>query len=170
MDLSMPELDGISATREVVSQVPGVRVVVLTASMDDDDLLSALRAGALGYLLKNLEADAFFELLDRALAGEPALHPQLSRKVLEAFARGDQGRSAAAELDALTERERQVLQLMVVGVTTNRQLARRLEVSENTIKFHVRNVLDKLHAHNRTQVVSHALRHGIVVPGDAPRR
>ena len=170
MDLSMPEMGGIEATRLVTAQTPNVRVVVLTASMDDDDLFEALRAGAHGYLLKNLESDAFFDLLERAVAGEPALTPQLSRKVLQAFARPQPTRPQAEDPDALTDREREVLELMVEGVTSNRQLAKRLQVSENTIKFHVRNVLDKLHLHNRAQAVSHALRHGIVEPEEPERR
>src|SRR6185295_9073355 len=85
MDLSMPVLNGIEATRQLTAQLPELKVVILTASMEDEDLFEALRAGAHGYLLKNLEADSFFDLLDRALAGEPALTPQLSRKVLQAF-------------------------------------------------------------------------------------
>jgi DNA-binding NarL/FixJ family response regulator len=164
MDLSMPEMDGLAATRELAERQPGVKIVMLTASMRDDDLFEALRAGAHGYLLKNLEADSFFDLLDRALAGEPALTPQLSRKVLQAFARRVDQRAQADDPDALTEREQQVLELMVEGVTSNRQLAKRLGVSENTVKFHVRNVLDKLHLHNRAQAVSHALRTGMVEP------
>ena len=142
--------------------MPELKVVILTASMEDDDLFEALRAGAHGYLLKNLEADSFFDLLDRALAGEPALTPQLSRKVLQAFTRRETARPQHEDPDALTEREHEVLELMVEGVTSNRQLAKRLEVSENTVKFHVRNILDKLHLHNRAQAVGHALRRGMV--------
>jgi DNA-binding NarL/FixJ family response regulator len=170
MDLSMPGVNGIEATRQVVAQVPEVRVVILTASMEDEDLFEALRAGAHGYLLKNLEADSFFSLLDRALAGEPALTPALSRKVLQAFSKPAPHRAEAEDPDALTDREREVLELLVEGITSNRQLARRLDVSENTVKFHVRNILDKLHLHNRAQAVSHALRKGIVEPGEPERR
>lgn len=164
MDLSMPVLNGIEATRQLRSQMPELKVVILTASMEDDDLFEALRAGAHGYLLKNLEADSFFDLLDRALAGEPALTPQLSRKVLQAFSKPASSRTQHQDPDALTNREREVLELMVDGITANRQLAKRLDVSENTVKFHVRNILDKLHLHNRAQAVSHALRHGMVDP------
>lgn len=167
MDLSMPRMDGLEATRQLTAAHPEIKVVILTASMEDEDLFEALRAGAHGYLLKNLETDAFFDLLDRALAGEPALTPQLSRKVLQAFSQGGAARAEREDPDALTEREREVLELMVEGVTSNRQLARRLDVSENTVKFHVRNILDKLHLHNRAQAVSHALRYGLVEP-EAP--
>jgi len=165
MDLAMPELDGLEATRQVVQTLPGVRVVVLTASTEDEDLFEALQAGAQGYLLKNLEAESFFKLLDGALEGQPALTPELSRKILLAFSRRTQA-AQAEDPDALTERELQVLELMVEGITSNRQLARRLEVSENTVKFHVRNILDKLHLHNRAQAVSVALRRKMVQPPD----
>jgi DNA-binding NarL/FixJ family response regulator len=170
MDLSMPVLNGIEATKQLVERAPEVKVVVLTASMEDEDLFEALRAGAQGYLLKNLEAESFFSLLDRALAGEPALTPALSRKVLQALNRPAPARPEPQDPDALTDREREVLELLVEGITSNRQLARRLNVSENTVKFHVRNILDKLHLHNRAQAVSHALRKGIVEPGEPERR
>lgn len=164
MDLSMPGMGGLEATR-VVSQdeeLSATRVVVLTASTHEDDLFEALKAGAEGYLLKDLEADAFFDLLEGALEGQPALTPELSRKVLQAFARGRHSATERQDPDALTERELEVLKLMVDGVTSNRQLARRLDLSENTVKFHVRNILDKLHLHNRAQAVSHALRNRMV--------
>ncbi len=168
MDLSMPEMDGLDATRRVVRESPSVRVVVLTASDDDDALFEALKAGAQGYLLKNLESEPFFALLEAAGRGEPALTPSLARRLLSEFRKPVA--SPAAPLDALTERELQVLELMVDGVTSNLKLAKQLGVSENTIKFHVRNILDKLHLHNRAQAVSHALRSGLVDPKRADLR
>jgi DNA-binding NarL/FixJ family response regulator len=162
MDLSMPGMGGLEATRLLSQELEKTRVVVLTASTHEDDLFEALKAGAEGYLLKDLEADAFFDLLEGALEGQPALTPELSRKVLQAFARGRHAATERHDPDALTERELEVLKLMVDGVTSNRQLARRLDLSENTVKFHVRNILDKLHLHNRAQAVSHALRNRMV--------
>jgi DNA-binding NarL/FixJ family response regulator len=162
MDLSMPELDGIAATRRLTSEQPGVRVVVLTASTEDEDLFEALKAGAQGYLVKNLQAKEFFALLDAALLGQPALTPELSRKVLRAFSRPP--KEERKNPDALTERELEVLSLMADGVTSNRELASRLHLSENTVKFHVRNILDKLHLHNRAQAVGYALREKMVTP------
>ena len=171
MDLSMPVLNGIEATRLLTAAMPEIKVVVLTASMEDEDLFDALRAGAHGYLLKSLEADSFFDFLDRALAGEPALTPELSRKVLAAFSKRDPSRRPAEAPDALTAREREVLELMVEGITSNRQIAKHLDVAENTVKYHVRNILDKLHLNNRAQAVSHALRHGVVeLKDDPPKR
>ncbi|MFZ2492635.1 MAG: response regulator transcription factor [Thermoanaerobaculia bacterium] len=164
MDVSMPELDGLAATRLIVAEVPAVKVVILTASEDESMLFDAIKSGAQGYLLKNLEADEFFEMIDKASRGEPALTPALARKLLQEFARPVAPTQAAAptDEDALTSREREVLELMVEGVTSNRKLARRLGVSENTVKFHVRNILDKLRLHNRAEAVGYALRHRIV--------
>jgi DNA-binding NarL/FixJ family response regulator len=163
MDLGMPEMGGLEAIRRLAAAEPDVRVVVLTASTEDEDLFEALQAGAQGYLLKDLDADSFFKLLTGALEGQPALTPELSRKILQAFSRRPQ-QPEREDPDALTERELEVLHLLVEGITSNRQLARRLQVSENTVKFHVRNILDKLHLHNRAQAVSVALRRKMVEP------
>jgi len=163
MDLSMPEVDGLAATRQISAELPAVKVVILTASDEDAKLFEAIKAGAQGYLLKNLNSEDFFALLERTERGEPALTPAIARKLLEEFARPPKATAAPAnDPDPLTEREREILKLLVEGVTSNRKLAKQLGVSENTIKFHVRHLLDKLHLHNRAQVVGHALRHGLV--------
>ncbi len=166
MDLAMPEMDGLTATRLISAELPEVKVVVLTASSEDEDLFEAIKSGAEGYLLKDLEADRFFSLLEGVARGEPALTPLLARKLLAELARPKTNVKEDKDPDALTARELEVLETMVDGVTTNRSLAKTLGVSENTIKFHVRNILDKLHLHNRAQVVSYALRHGIVTPSN----
>lgn len=166
MDLSMPELDGIAATRAIVTDLPNIKVIILTASDEEAKLFDAIKAGAQGYLLKNLEADDFFAILDRASRGEPALTPVLARKLLNEFAHPTV-ESASEATDELTAREREVLELMVEGTTSNRRLAKRLGVSENTIKFHVRNILDKLRLHSRAQVVGYALRNKILEPGSS---
>jgi DNA-binding NarL/FixJ family response regulator len=164
MDLSMPEMDGLAATRLISADQPDVKVVVLTASDEDSKLFEAIKSGAQGYLLKNLESEDFFTLLDGVNRGEPALTPALARKLLQEFARPATAPAVHHDPDALTEREREVLELLVNGITSNRRLAKQLGVSENTVKFHVRNILDKLHLHNRAQVVSYAIRHRIVEP------
>lgn len=162
MDVSMPELNGIAATRQLTSELPGVKVVILTASEDDANLFDAIKAGAQGYLLKNLEADDFFALLESASRGEPALTPVLAKRLLQEFAKPPAKEEAPSEEEELTPREREVLELMVEGVTSNRKLAKRLDLSENTVKFHVRNILDKLRLHDRAQVVGYALRKKMV--------
>ncbi len=164
MDVSMPELDGVAATRIIAAEMTAVKVLMLTASEEDETLFDAIKAGAQGYLLKNLEADDFFSLLDRAAQGEPALTPSLARKLLQEFAKPAAEPKGADDPDALTAREREVLELMVEGVTSNRRLAKRLDLSENTVKFHVRNILDKLRLHNRAEAVGYALRNRLVEP------
>jgi len=162
MDLSMPGLDGLAATRLISAEMPQVKVVILTASDEDAQLFEAIKSGAQGYLLKNIESRELFSLLEGIGRGEPALTPRLAGKLLQELARPSRPAAESHDPDALTEREREVLELLVSGVTSNRKLAKQLGVSENTVKFHVRNILDKLHLHNRAQVVGFALRHGIV--------
>ncbi len=164
MDLAMPGLDGLAATRLISADQPAVKVVILTASEEDANLFEAIKSGAQGYLLKNLDSREFFSLLEGIGRGEPALTPVLARKLLQEFARPTAPAQPRRDPDALTDREREVLELLVEGVTSNRKLAQRLSLSENTVKFHVRNILDKLHLHNRAQVVGFALRHGLVAP------
>lgn len=167
MDLEMPELGGLDATRLICAEMPEVKVVVLTASNEDEDLFEAIKSGAKGFLRKDLPAAKFFRHLEGLSLGEPALTPDLAQRLLNEFARPKATPAESREdPDALTPREKEVLEAMVDGVTTNRALAKHFEVSENTVKYHVRNILDKLHLHNRAQVVSFALRHGLVTPDD----
>ncbi len=163
MDLSMPELGGLAATRLISADAPDVKVVVLTASEDDADLFEAIKSGAQGYLLKNLKVDELIGMLENVLRDEPALTPALARKLLGEFARPSPSRHERAA-DELTDREREVLELLVQGVTSNRELAERLIVTENTVKYHLRNILSKLHLQNRAQVVAYALSHRLVKP------
>lgn len=162
MDLSMPEMSGLAATRLLSAEQPETKVVILTASEDDADLFEAIKSGAQGYLFKNLDSDEFFRLLEGVARGEPALTPGLARKLIGELARpASSTRSADETPETLTEREREVLELLVQGITSNRDLAERLVVSENTVKYHLRNILDKLHVQNRAQVVAYAMRHGL---------
>ena len=168
MDLTMPEMDGLEATKRIASELPDVKVVILTASDEDSNLFEAIKSGAKGYLLKDLKSEQFFSLLEGVERGEPALTPSVARKLLDEFARPKKPTKEEYDPDALTDREREVLELMVQGTTSNRRLAKHLGVSENTVKFHVRNILDKLHLHNRAQVVAYALRTRLVEsPPDA---
>jgi DNA-binding NarL/FixJ family response regulator len=164
MDLMMPHTNGLAATRLISAELPEVRVVVLTASEDDADLFEAVKSGAQGYLPKDLQARELFAFLDGVMKDEPALTPTLARKVLGEFAR-NRSEPVKPPVSVLTDRERDVLELLIEGVTSNRELADRLFVSENTVKYHLRNILDKLHLNNRAQVIAYALRHGLVDPG-----
>ena len=161
MDLDMPGVDGLTATRLIKAELPDLHVVVLTASEAEADLFEAIKSGAQGYLLKNLEADEFFQALASVMAGEPVLTPRLARRLLQELAQRPAAQEQAA---ALTDREREILELLVQGVTSNRELAERLFISENTVKYHLKNILGKLHLQNRAQVVAYALKHGLVPP------
>ncbi|TVR77508.1 MAG: DNA-binding response regulator [Sphaerobacteraceae bacterium] len=167
MDLTMPEMGGLDATRVLTADESDTRVVVVTASEDDADLFEAIKSGAQGFIPKNLEASQFFELLDGVTRGEPALTPGLARKVLREFAKPEVPKDQKPDT-VLTEREREVLELLVQGITSNKELAERLVVSENTVKYHLRNILDKLHVQNRAQVIAYALRHRLVEPPEQP--
>lgn len=162
MDLSMPVLDGLAATRALSAQAPEIKVIVVTASDDDANLFEAIKSGAQGYIFKNLEADQFFPLLEGLTRGEPALTPKLAAKLLREFAHPAPAQQKETPAEGLTAREREVLELLVTGVTSNRDLAERLVVSENTVRYHLRNILDKLHVQNRAQVIAHAVRTGLV--------
>ncbi len=163
MDLTMPEMTGLEATRLISADLPDVKVVVLTASEDDADLFEAIKSGAQGFLPKDIESARLFSMLEGVMRGEPALTPGLARKLLTEFA---QPVPAPKEQPPtlLTDREREVLELLVEGVTSNRELADRLFVSENTIKYHLRNILTKLHLQNRAQVISYAVRNKLIEP------
>lgn len=151
MDLQMPVLDGLSATRLLKTEHPHLKVVILTVSDDEQDLIEAVKGGAHGYLLKNLEAQDFFEAIDAVAHGESVIPPRLARRLSDEF-----GRVRPSADDAtLTDREAEVLRLVGSGLT-NREIAGRLAISENTVKFHMRGILDKLHLRNRTEVAKWA--------------
>ncbi|MEZ4521745.1 MAG: response regulator transcription factor [Thermomicrobiales bacterium] len=162
MDLRMPEIDGLTATRIISTEMPHIKIFIITVSDEDDDLYDAIKSGAAGYVIKNVPSEEFFELLDAVVQGKSGLPPALARKVLAEYT--DDGRNDEDNGDAgsLTRRELDVLSLMVAGVTSTRDLADHLVISDNTVKYHLRNILNKLHLNNRAAVVAHAVRHGLV--------
>jgi DNA-binding NarL/FixJ family response regulator len=167
MDVSMPGGGGIEATRQLAASLPGIAIVMLTASEDVDDLFAAIKAGARGYLLKNLEAAELRAMLDAVGRGEAAITPGIAARILAELARVDQApvaREGSRDPDRLTDRELDVLRLVVDGLR-NKEIATRLGVSENTVKFHLRNILDKLHAESRAEAVARAVREGLVPGG-----
>jgi len=166
MDLDMPEIDGFQATRRLLAELPDLRVVALTGSLDEDHLVRALEAGAQGYLLKTLEPDSLFAMLEQVLAGEPALPPRLAHSALQHLAQRDRPGERGRDPMELTEREREVLRWMAGGVTSSKELARRLGVTERTVKFHIGNVLDKLQVGSRAEAVAYVLRTGLVEPAE----
>jgi DNA-binding NarL/FixJ family response regulator len=168
MDIRMPGLNGLAATRLIKARQPEVRIVILTVSEDDADLFDAIKSGAAGFLPKSLEAEPFFALLEAVMRGEAGLTPELANRILREFARPSAERpplAAEPAGDDLTPREREVLALVGQGAT-NLEIGARLVVSENTVKFHMKNILQKLHARNRAEVVAFALRSGLVPRGE----
>jgi len=153
MDLRMPVLDGLSATRLLKTEHAGLKVVILTVSDDEHDLIEAVKSGAHGYLLKDLEADDFFEAIDAVGHGESVIPPRLARHLWDEFGRITRDLEPVTDEDSLTDREWEVLRLVAAG-HTNREIADRLSISENTVKFHMRGILDKLHLRNRTEVAT----------------
>jgi len=168
MDIRMPGLDGLSATRLIRAEMPEIKIVMLTTSAEDADLFEAIKCGASGYLLKNLEPDELFDYLAGLERGEAPLSPELSARVLREFARqaGALAARAAEGLPGgepgpeLTPREREVLTL-VAGGLTYKEVGAALSLSENTVKYHMGEILHRLHLKNREQVVAYALRSGL---------
>ena len=157
MDLHMPVLDGIGATRRLRVEQPGVRVLALTTFDDDEDVFAALRAGALGYLLKDVSADRLVEAVQAAARGESVLQPSVAAKVVARFAQLDDAPRARPQplVVPLSDRELDVLRLLADG-RSNREIATVLFLAEGTVKNHVTNVLAKLGARDRTQAALRA--------------
>ncbi len=166
MDLRMPRMDGVEATRRLRERDPAVKVVVLTTYADDQSVLDALRAGALGYLTKDAGAAEIQQALHRVAGGQAALDPAVQRHLVEAIAtvpanpQTPQPGSVSAP-DGLTPREAEVLTLIAAGLS-NAEIAERLVVSEATVKSHVNHLLAKIGARDRAQAVGYAYRHGLV--------
>ena len=170
MDINMPALNGLEATRAIKAEFPDIKVIILTVSDDQEDLFEAIKSGAEGYLLKNLREEEFADLVNRIGQGEPVMSSSLAKKLLQEFARLKQQEKpvveAEAEIEAgLSVREQEVLELVARG-DTNKEVAATLYISENTVNFHMKNILSKLHLKNRTQVAVWALGHGFTVRSD----
>jgi len=160
MDIYMPNMDGLEATRRIKQAMPSTRIVVLTISEEDQNLFEALKAGAHGYLLKSVEPEELFRTLRGIVRGEAFFAPSMAAKLLEEFTRKGTD-PVAHELAAISPREREVLGLLTRGAV-NKEIAVTLHISENTVKNHLKSIMEKLHAKNRVQVVAYALRKGLV--------
>lgn len=163
LDVRMPRGSGVEACGRIRQELPSVRVLMLSASDDEGDLFAAIRAGAHGYLLKDDAGEEVLDAIRRVRGGQGVVPPQLAAALLEEFSRLGPWASFADTDDGrprLTERETDVLRLIARGMT-NRQIASHLTVSENTVKNHVRNILDKLHLHSRTEAAVYAHRRRI---------
>ncbi len=157
MDLEMPEMDGIEATRQVRALSPRTQVIVLTSFSDNERVFRSIKAGAIGYLLKDVSPDDLVRAVQAAHRGETQLHPEVARKLINEYSNRDETRAPAG----LTERELDVLRQIARG-RNNRDIAEDLVISEKTVKTHVSNILSKLHLADRTQAAIYALRKGLV--------
>lgn len=160
MDINMPRCNGLEATRRIKAEMPHIKVVMLTVSDDSDDLFEAIRSGAQGYMLKDLRAEQFGEMLRRVAEGEVALSPSLAMRLWKEFS-GDRAKGRVEQgRELLSQREFDVLDLAARGYT-NKEIGAALYISENTVSYHMKNILSKLHLKNRAQVVAYAFKQGI---------
>lgn len=168
LDLVMPFMDGIAATPQIVTRCPHSHIIILTSFGEEDKVFPAIRAGAHGYLLKDITPGDLVQAIRAAYAGRAQLHPDVAQKLMAAVAGAGalpSGRNPGPATDALTEREREVLRLLAGGLN-NRQIADALVIGETTVKSHVSSILNKLGLEDRTQAAIYALRHGLAT--DAP--
>lgn len=176
MDIRMPNCDGLKATRLIKTELPEIQIVMLTTSTEDADLFEALKSGACGYLLKNLKPNELFDYLAGLERGEAPLSPELSARLLREFTRQatmleEQEQtitehanvipSGASTNEELTTRQREILAMVAEGLSY-KEVGTALFISESTVKYHMGEILHRLHAKNRAQVVAYALRTGLV--------
>jgi len=157
LDMMMPRKDGLGAIEEIMKEQPNARILVLTSFAEDDKVFPAIKAGALGYLLKDSSPQELLQAIRNVYQGEASLHPTIARKLMREL---HQPPSLPPTTDPLTEREVEVLRLVAQGLS-NDDIAEKLVVSERTVRTHVSHILDKLHMANRTQMALYAVREGI---------
>ena len=162
MDVNMPRQNGLETVKILKGEMPHINIVMLTVSDNDEDLFKAIKYGAKGYLLKNLEPQQLYDMLDKVRNGEAAISGAMAAKILQEFRQPDKSKEKeAGGVDELTAREIEVLDQVVTGAT-NKEIADTLSITENTVKIHLRNILEKLHVKNRIQAAVHAVREGLV--------
>ena len=162
MDVRMPRSNGLEATRLIKTEMPDIRIIMLTVSDDEEDLFEAIKSGAQGYLLKDVPEEEFRQILTSIESGDAPLSRGLAVRILEEFSRLAKEHSVSkAEGDGLTEREHEVLDMVASGAT-NREIGAGLYISENTVNYHIKNILSKLHLKNRGQAIAYAIRTGLV--------
>jgi DNA-binding NarL/FixJ family response regulator len=165
LDLIMPQMDGVEATRRILESTPHSRVLILTSFGEDDKVFPAIRAGAQGYLLKDIQPNELVKAVRETFQGKTQLHPDIAHRLMTAVSgsappQDEKQALPLEELQILTEREREVLDWIAHGLS-NREIAEKMVISEKTVKTHVSNLLDKLDLEDRTQAAIWALKHGL---------
>jgi len=168
MDLVMPEMDGIEATRELLALSPSVKVIVLTTFAEEQKVFPAIEAGPTSYLLKDIKPPDLVNAILAAHRGESQLHPDITNKLMSRVVQSFQGTTETAFPSELTKRELEVLRLIAEGLN-NRELAQALTISEKTVKKHVSSILSKLNLADRTQAAIYAYKHGLFSSDSQPR-
>ncbi len=163
MDMVMPQVDGIEAIRRISAKQLGARILVLTSFAADEKVFPAIKAGALGYLLKDSGPEELVQAIHQVYQGQPSLHPTIARKLLQELSHSV---IKPTTVDPLTEREVDVLKLVAKG-NSNRQIAEQMVISEATVRTHVSNILGKLHLASRTEAALYALREGLATLEDS---
>jgi DNA-binding NarL/FixJ family response regulator len=162
MDLNMPHTGGLDATRRILQEFPYIKIVILTVSEDDRDLFEAIKAGAQGYLLKKIEPKALFDTLRDVMRGGASISRVMAAKLMGEFSRqANRTGSGADPSPHLSPRETGVLELVAQG-KSNKEIAATLDIAENTVKNHLKNILEKLRLENRVQAATFALRQGLL--------
>ena len=162
MDVRMPKLSGIEATKAVAAALPTSKIIMLTVSDEEDDLYEAIKAGAAGYLLKEISIEEVADAVRAVVQGQTLISPSMASKLITEFQQLSRIASDRSQVPApkLTDRELEVLKLVAQGMT-NREVADQLYIAENTVKNHVRNILEKLHLHSRMEAVLYAVRENL---------
>lgn len=160
MDLHMPGVSGREAVRFIVEAVPTTRVLMLTVSEDTEDLVSCLRSGAAGYLLKNIDADALVDAMQRVARGESVISPQMTTRLVHDVRMQSRTAPVHVDRDKLSPREKEILACMAHG-DSNKEIARRLQLAESTVKIHIQNIFKKLGLNSRVQAALYAVEHGL---------
>lgn len=163
LDITMPGLSGIDAARLIKTASPRTGVIMLTVHADEEFLFEAIKAGAMGYLLKDASPDDLVRAIRLIYGGEGLLAPSMAAKVMREFARTREAKELAGVLNPLTQREIEILQHVAEGLA-NKEIAHKLSISERTVKNHLSNIMEKLHVNSRTQAAVYALRSGLVPP------
>lgn len=166
MEVELPEMDGVAVTRSILASRPETRIAMLASSHAASDVMNAIKAGAHGYITKDVSVGTLLDSIRRVAEGEAVIPPSFASRLLQEYAalargRDDETDAVEAERSRVTEREREVLKLLVEGAT-NRDIARQLVITENTVKVHLRNILEKLHLRNRQQAAAFAISSGLV--------